>query len=94
MHHQGRLGITGNADDPDTLVFTNATGQPIRASGANPTTPTQPPPPIRGTWEHPYGETLDRRWVTFVEPDPPDNAMVRRSVSRVLADGALSRGAP
>jgi len=47
-HHQGRLGITGNADDPDGVTFTNRYGIEIRASGARPMPPgprstTKPP---------------------------------------------------
>ncbi|MEP1123967.1 MAG: HNH endonuclease signature motif containing protein [Ilumatobacter sp.] len=71
MHHRKRLGITGDADDPDSLVFTNHHGLPIRASGASPTPPGGPPPSIDGTYEHPIGERLDRRWVTFVDPNIP-----------------------
>ena len=73
MHHKHRLGITGDADHPDTLVFTDARGRPLRASGARPVPPGGPPTPIRGRYEHPLGERLDARWVTFVEPStPPD----------------------
>ena len=68
MHHQGRIGITGDADHRSSLVFSDARGRPIRASGANPTPPTGPPPPIRGVWEHPDGGRLDGRWVTFADP--------------------------
>jgi hypothetical protein len=71
MHHKHRLGISGNADDPDSLVFTDARGRPIRASGANPASPSSPPRPIVGRYEHPLGERLDRRWVTFVDPSIP-----------------------
>ena len=71
MHHRHRLGISGNADDPDSLVFTDARGRPIRASGARPIPPGGPPRPIVGRYEHPLGERLDRRWVTFVDPSVP-----------------------
>ena len=48
-HHQGRLGITGDADDPNGVVFTNRHGLAIRASGSKPTPPgersaTEPTP--------------------------------------------------
>jgi len=71
MHHKHRLGIAGNADDADSLVFTDARGRPIRASGASPAPPGGPPRPIDGRYEHPLGERLDRRWVTFVDPGIP-----------------------
>jgi hypothetical protein len=71
MHHKRQLGISGNADDADSLVFTDARGRPIRASGANPAPPGGPSRPIDGRYEHPLGERLDRRWVTFVDPSIP-----------------------
>ena len=74
LHHQGRLGITGNADrPPDTLgavEFRDRHGLPIRASGANPIAPTRPPPPITGTWEHPLNERLELRYLHIHEPAP------------------------
>ena len=39
IHHRGHLGITGNADDPNGVKFTNRHGIEIRASGARPTPP-------------------------------------------------------
>ncbi len=65
LHHQGQLGITGNADTDDGVEFTDATGRVIVESGARPEPPGAPPPPIRGTWEHPLGERLDSRWLHF-----------------------------
>ena len=69
LHHQGRLGITGNADigagAEGGVVFTDATGRVLAESGARPEPPGAPPPPIRGTWEHPLGERLDTRWLYF-----------------------------
>jgi len=73
MHHKHRLGISGNADRPETLRFVNANGVEIRRSGAGPTPPAGPPPEIDGEYRHPIGERLDGRWVTFTHPDvPPD----------------------
>jgi len=68
LHHKRRLGITGNADEPDSIVFTDHRGMEIRPSGANPISPNSPPEAIRGTFTHPIGERLDSRWVTFVNP--------------------------
>jgi hypothetical protein len=34
-HHQGRLGISGNADIAGGLTFTDETGRIITASGSN-----------------------------------------------------------
>lgn len=65
LHHQGRLGITGDADQPDGVAFTDANGRILVESGARPWPPGAPPPPIEGTYEHPIGERLDSRWLYF-----------------------------
>ena len=70
MHHQGRLGISGNADIPGGLTFTDADGRIITASGVKPKPPGGPPPPITGRYVGPLGERLDMRWVTFNPPRP------------------------
>jgi len=62
QHHQGLLGITGNADRPDAVVFTTATGRVLEPSG-------QPIPPAVmpqvAPYDGPTGETLHQHWVTF-----------------------------
>jgi len=69
LHHQGRLGIRGDADRPDGLTFTTAIGFPL--SGAPPPTPPngrrRPPP---GQWAHPTGERLHTHWIHF-QPNAP-----------------------
>jgi len=73
QHHQGLLGITGNADLPDGVVFTTATGQVLRPAG-------RPSPPAAMPQVQPYdgptGETLHKHWVTFAKRPrcdrPPD----------------------
>jgi hypothetical protein len=67
LHHQGRLGIRGDADDPDGLAFTSETGLPI-PTGPRPRPPTGPPPPPRGRFRHPSGEQLHSRWLHFNPP--------------------------
>jgi hypothetical protein len=67
LHHQGRLGITGNADDPHGLIFTDIYGQVMHpAAVARP--PTGAPPQPTGRYQHPLGERLHMRWVTFNPP--------------------------
>jgi hypothetical protein len=50
MHHQGQLGITGNADQPHGLIFTDPHGRQLKPAAVGPTThPTitgtdRPPP--------------------------------------------------
>lgn len=71
LHHQGKLGVTGDADRPDGVTFRRADGSEIRRSGARPRPPTGPPPPITGTYEHPVGERLDPWYVDFHPPTYP-----------------------
>jgi hypothetical protein len=62
MHHMGLLGITGNADLPDGVVFTTATGRILRPSGT-PTPPTHRP--TVEPYDGPTGETLHRHDIHF-----------------------------
>jgi hypothetical protein len=68
QHHQGLLGITGNADVPDGVTFTTATGRVLEPTG-RPTPPTVMPgvEPYDG----PTGETLQKHWVVFNRRPPP-----------------------
>jgi hypothetical protein len=67
------LGISGNADDPHGLIFTDPHGRIIKpAAVARP--PTGPPPQPAGRYQHPLGERLDMRWVTFNPPPQPTPA--------------------
>jgi HNH endonuclease len=68
LHHKGALGITGNADQHDGLLFTDAHGRVIDPA-AHPTKPAGPPPAPARPYEHPLGERLYRKWLMF--PDPP-----------------------
>ena len=65
-HHRGHLGITGNADDPDGLTFTDHHGRPITPNRLI-QPPTQPPP-ATGNYQHPLGERLHTRWIHFNPP--------------------------
>ena len=67
MHHRGLLGITGDADRPDGLTFTDANGRAIRA-GPTITPPVGPPPAPTGVYQHPTGERLRTWWVQFNAP--------------------------
>ncbi len=68
------MGISGNADDPDGVVFTDHRGHKLDTCG-------RPVPPCRpveaaardlgipaGAWVHPTGERLDLGAVAFHEP--------------------------
>ena len=73
LHHQGKLGISGNADDPHGLIFTDAHGRVVKPSAvARP--PTGPPPQPTGRYQHPLGERLHMHWVTFNPPPKPKPA--------------------
>lgn len=74
LHHLGRLGISGDADDPDGIVFTDERGLRLENRG-------RPVPPGQrvalaarrldipiGAWSHPTGERFDPQWVNFSEP--------------------------
>jgi hypothetical protein len=69
MHHRGELGISGNADQPDGLVFTDRHGR-VLAPGPRPRPPTDPPPAAVGRYRHPLGERLQTKWITFNPPPP------------------------
>ncbi|MGI9029702.1 MAG: HNH endonuclease signature motif containing protein, partial [Ilumatobacteraceae bacterium] len=73
LHHQGLLGIAGNADDPDGLTFTDGHGRPIDPA-AHPTKPTGPPPNPDQPYQHPLGERMEHWCITF-----PDQPAARRS---------------
>ena len=69
LHHHGQLGITGDADQPDGLTFTDRHGRPL--PGAPPPTPPHPGHRITvtGRWQHPTGERLHTHWV-HLNPTP------------------------
>jgi hypothetical protein len=62
LHHKGKLGITGNADQVGGVKFTNEHGNPIAQTGAKPEPPPGQPPAPKGEYEHPYGEPIQTRW--------------------------------
>jgi len=74
MHHQGQLGITGNADQPSTLCFTDRWGRTIPGAGkAKP--PGDPPHEAAARlhiptqpYTHPSGERLRYDDVYFGGP--------------------------
>jgi hypothetical protein len=73
LHHRGRLGIRGDPTTPDGLVFTGPDGRPIPG-------PSPKPPGMSAaealaaaglptpTWQTPFGETLQEKWVTWSRP--------------------------
>jgi hypothetical protein len=73
LHHQGRLGIVGNADHPDGVIFTDAHGRPLPRTGT-PRQPTGPPPQPDRPYPHPLGERLHLDAIYFNPPRAPTPA--------------------
>jgi len=73
LHHKGKLGITGNADTPNGITVTDATGTPITPSGASPEQPTATPPAPFKPYHHPLGERCDYDYIYFRPPDRDDH---------------------
>jgi hypothetical protein len=67
LHHQHRLGVTGDADQPYGVTFTDARGRPLPGAGT-PRTPTGPPPTPAHRYQHPLGERLHLHAVHFNQP--------------------------
>ncbi len=57
-HHLGLIGITGNANQPSTMIFTDQHGNPINTAPKPIVTPPTPASPTM-RYEHPSGERLD-----------------------------------
>ncbi len=71
--HRGKIIITGNADEPDGLTFTDEHGRTLIRYPV-PTPPTGPPPEPAEPFRHPTGERFDTRWLWFKPPPPPKAA--------------------
>jgi hypothetical protein len=69
LHHQGMLGITGDADDPNGLVFTNQHGLVLDRAG-RPSTPRLADMPRVAPYDGPTGERLHRDCVSFTPTRP------------------------
>jgi hypothetical protein len=69
-HHHGHLTISGDADQPDGLTFTDHNGKPIDPA-ARPIKPTKPPPAPAKPYKHPLGERLYKRDLLFADPPVP-----------------------
>ncbi len=68
--HRAELTITGNADDPTSLLFIDALGRAISSF-----VPPAPPPADEPadtinvtSYKHPPGERMDLRWIYFSRP--------------------------
>ena len=62
LHHLGQLGISGNADEFDGLVFTDQHGLRVAGSGTA-TQPTGPPPSPKVAYEPPLAGRFDWNWI-------------------------------
>jgi hypothetical protein len=89
LHHLGHLGISGNADVPNGVMFTDHQGQPLDSCGR----PVPSRRPVMadarelgiaaGAWSHPTGERLEPGAVYFNDP-PPDASPAGRPASSWL----------
>jgi hypothetical protein len=68
LHHQGKLGIEGNGDDPKGVVFTDERGRVLESCGKPAPFGARPAP--AGNWTAPAGEPLDPWAIYFNEPAP------------------------
>lgn len=62
MHHQGKLDISGNADDFDGVTFTDAEGRVITAR-SKPVTPTGTLPTTQVPYQHPLAGRFNWNWI-------------------------------
>jgi hypothetical protein len=69
-HHQGHFDITGDANDPDGLTYTDPHGHRIDPR-TRPIQPTAPPPTPTKPYDHPIGERLHKRELLFADPPVP-----------------------
>jgi hypothetical protein len=79
LHHSGKLGIAGNADQADGVNFTSANGRTIHQSGAAPRRPDRPPSPPPERYQHPLGERLQFDWILFNPPEAHRRELLERS---------------
>jgi hypothetical protein len=75
MHHTGLLGITGNADVPDGIEFTDARGSPIPQACLP--APSVEPPLCERPYEAPPAGRMNYDWVGLGWAHP--NALRKRS---------------
>lgn len=64
QHHNGQLGITGNADRPDGLIFTDDHGHVIDFA-AHPHKPSRPAPTPKRPYRHPDGGHMQPSTIMF-----------------------------
>ena len=62
LHHQGKLDISGNADDFDGVTFTDAEGRPITAR-SEPVTQTGALPTTEVPYQHPLAGRFNWNWI-------------------------------
>ena len=94
MHHQGALGISGNADEFDAVVFTDGANR-IRGSG-EPTLPTESPPTPDKPYEPPLAGRFDWDWIGlgWVHPNAKKKRLAfLQSQEAVRRAGAARRAA-
>ena len=74
VHHKGLLGISGNADEPDGVEFTDTRGSPI--PHVHPPNPPAEPPACERPYEAPPAGRMNYDWVGLGWAHP--NALAKR----------------
>ena len=67
-HHQHQFNITGNANNPTGLTFTNKHGTTIQPCHTPQPPGNHPPPQPPRPYTHPTGETLHTTWLNYTQP--------------------------
>ena len=70
LHHDGGLGITGNADAPGGLTFTNRHGLVLDPAG-HPSAPRAGDMPRVAPYDGPTGERLHKHLIHYAKTQPP-----------------------
>jgi hypothetical protein len=80
LHHTGVFGISGNADDPNSMVFTDSRGSPLESCG-RPKPPANAPPPPSQPYQPPLRGRVDYHWVGlgWVHPDEQHRRRTRHN---------------
>ena len=91
QHHEGVLGIAGNADEPNGLVFTDANGWVLDEHG-RPRVPTGPPSEPEGRYQHPTGERMNGHWIDWTHPRPGNDAPNRHEQHPVPTSDLVDSG--
>jgi hypothetical protein len=86
LHHQGELGISGNADEFDGVVFTDQRGERIAGVGT-PAAPTDIPEPAQ-PYRSPLNGRFDWNWIGlgWIHPNAIERQRAKMAEHRARLD--------